>query len=195
MRTGYRRKKDLEKYRQSLCDLRDKSKWSNMNVIQVQEGGEAGKKMEKWRPNFPQIGLPWWLRWWRICQQCRRPGLDPWVRKVPWRREWRSTPVFVPGESHGQRSFEGHSLCCHKESESDMTEWLTLSLFPQIKNKTKPTYEPMSQRHSMNSKQNKCKENYIKALHNQIAENKLETENLESRQRKKRHILIQREQG
>ena len=44
MKTGYRRKKDLEKDRQSLCDLCDKSKWSNMNVIKVQEGGEAGKK-------------------------------------------------------------------------------------------------------------------------------------------------------
>ena len=36
--------------------------------------------------------------------QCRRPGFDPWVRKIPWRRKWQSTPVFLPGESHGQRS-------------------------------------------------------------------------------------------
>ena len=28
-------------------------------------------------------GLPWWLRWQRICLQCRRPGFDPWVRKTP----------------------------------------------------------------------------------------------------------------
>ena len=33
---------------------------------------------------------------------------DPWVRKIPWRREWLPTPVFLPGESHGQRSLEGH---------------------------------------------------------------------------------------
>ena len=31
-------------------------------------------------------------------------GFDPWVRKIPWRRAWQSTPVFLPGESHGQRS-------------------------------------------------------------------------------------------
>ena len=31
-------------------------------------------------------GLPWWLRWWRICLQCRRPRFDLWVRKIPWRR-------------------------------------------------------------------------------------------------------------
>ena len=36
--------------------------------------------------------------------QCTRPGFDPWVLKVPWRREWQLTPVFLPGKSHGQRS-------------------------------------------------------------------------------------------
>ena len=32
---------------------------------------------------------------------------DPWIRNIPWRREWQSTPVFLPGESHGQRSLAG----------------------------------------------------------------------------------------
>ena len=41
--------------------------------------------------------------------QCRRPGFNPWVRKIPWRREWLLTPVFFPGESHGQRSLVGYS--------------------------------------------------------------------------------------
>ena len=49
-------------------------------------------------------GFPWWLRWWRICLECRRPGFDPWVRKIPWRRKWLPTLVFLPGEFHGQRS-------------------------------------------------------------------------------------------
>ena len=40
-------------------------------------------------------GLPWWLRWWRICVQCRRPGFNPWVRKTPWRRKWQPTPVCL----------------------------------------------------------------------------------------------------
>ena len=40
----------------------------------------------------------------RICQQCRRHGFDPWVGKNPWRRKWQPTPVFLPGKSHGQRS-------------------------------------------------------------------------------------------
>ena len=42
-------------------------------------------------------GLPWWLRWWRICPQCGRLGFDPWVGKILWRREWLPTPVFWPG--------------------------------------------------------------------------------------------------
>ena len=33
------------------------------------------------------LGLPWWLRQLRICLQCRRPRFDPWVLKIPWRRE------------------------------------------------------------------------------------------------------------
>ena len=68
-------------------------------------------------------GLPWWLRWWSICLQCRRSGFDPWVRKIPWRREQQPTPVFLPGESHGQRSLVG----CRPWGwrESDITEWLT----------------------------------------------------------------------
>ena len=47
---------------------------------------------------------------------------NPWVGKIPWGRPWQPTPVFLPGESHGQRSLEGSSLWDHKES--DMTEWL-----------------------------------------------------------------------
>ena len=40
------------------------------------------------------------------CQRRRykRAGFDPWVDKIPWRRAWQHTPVFLPGESHEQRS-------------------------------------------------------------------------------------------
>ena len=46
-----------------------------------------------------QWGLPWWLWQLRVCLQCRRPRLDPWVGKIPWRRKWHPTPVFLTGES------------------------------------------------------------------------------------------------
>ena len=65
-------------------------------------------------------------QWYRICLQCRRPGFDPWVGKIPWRRAWQPTPRFLPGESHGQRSLAGYGSWGRKES--DTTERLTLSL-------------------------------------------------------------------
>ena len=52
----------------------------------------------KWMINNVST-VPWWLRQWRIRLQCRRPGFHPWVGKIPWRRAWQSTPVFLPGES------------------------------------------------------------------------------------------------
>ena len=45
---------------------------------------------------------------------------NPWVRKIPRKREWQPTPVFLPGESLGQRNLAGYSPWCHKEL--DMTE-------------------------------------------------------------------------
>ena len=66
---------------------------------------------------------PLWLRWLRICLQWRRPGFDPWIRKIPRRREWLPTPVFLTGISHGQRSLVGYSPWGRKES--DTTEQLT----------------------------------------------------------------------
>ena len=47
---------------------------------------------------FHIIGVPWWLIWLRICLQCGRSGFNPWVGKIPWRRKWLPTLVFLPGE-------------------------------------------------------------------------------------------------
>ena len=53
--------------------------------------------------------------------QCKkRCGFNPWVGKIPWRRAWQPTPVFLPGESHEQRSLVGYSPWRYKES--NMTE-------------------------------------------------------------------------
>ena len=56
---------------------------------------------------------------------------NPWVRKIPWRREWQPVLVFLPEECHGQRSLVGYRLWGRKES--DMTEGLTLSLLTFIR--------------------------------------------------------------
>ena len=55
-------------------------------------------------------------------QEMQETWVDPWVRKMPWRRKWQSTPVFLPRKSCGQRSLEGYSPWGHKEL--DMTEQL-----------------------------------------------------------------------
>ena len=55
-----------------------------------------------------------------FCQGKRRErrGCDPWVGKIPWRRTWQPTPVFLPGESHGQKSLVGYSPRGHKELDT-----------------------------------------------------------------------------
>ena len=50
----------------------------------------------------------------------QKPRFDPWVKEIPYRREWQPTPVFLPGEFHGQRRLVGCSPPDHKEL--DMTE-------------------------------------------------------------------------
>ena len=51
--------------------------------------------------------------------RCKTLGFHSWVGKIPWRRAWPSTPVFLPGESHGRRSL-GYSS--QGRTESDTTE-------------------------------------------------------------------------
>ena len=65
------------------------------------------------------------------CRRHKRHGSDPWVRKIPWRRIWPSTAVFLPGESHGQRSLAGCSPWGHKEL--DMTEYRIKCSSPNCK--------------------------------------------------------------
>ena len=55
--------------------------------------------------------------------QCRIHEFHPWVWKIPWRRKWQPTTVFLPGKSPGQRSLAGYSSWGPKES--DTTEQLT----------------------------------------------------------------------
>ena len=57
--------------------------------------------------------------------QCGRHRFDPWAGKIPWRRKWQPTPVFMPGESHGQKSLAGYSPWGCKES--DTTEHVYMS--------------------------------------------------------------------
>ena len=62
----------------------------------------------------------------RICLQCGRPRFDAWVGKIPWRRKWQSSPVFLSREFHGQRSLVGYSPWGCKELDTNEL----LSLLP-----------------------------------------------------------------
>ena len=84
----------------------------------TQVSGIVGRLFTLWAPKEAHAPAP----------QCQRPGFDPWVGKIPWRRERQPTPVFFPGESHGLRSLAGYSPWGHKKS--DTTERFSLrSLF------------------------------------------------------------------
>ena len=79
------------------------------------------------------VGLPKWLSGKEPICQCRRQRrcrFDPWAGKIPWRRAWWPTPVFLSGESRGQRSLVDYSPWGHKEldtterlSRSERVEW------------------------------------------------------------------------
>ena len=47
---------------------------------------------------------------------CRRLGFDRWVGKIPWRREWQTSLLFLPGQFHGQRSLVGYNPWAHKDT-------------------------------------------------------------------------------
>ena len=77
----------------------------------------------------------WFKKKKKICLQCRRRRLDPWVGKIPWRRAWQPTPVFWPGESHGQRSLADYSLWGCKRV---IHEWSDLDCTPSRRDTLRP---------------------------------------------------------
>ena len=81
------------------------------NHVHVKSFKDMERTLRPWRPSGKESAC-----------QCRRRRFDPWVGKIPWRRKWQPTPVFLPGESLAQRSLAGYSPWGRKES--DMTEWL-----------------------------------------------------------------------
>ena len=68
-----------------------------------------------------QSGLSWWLSGKESTCQCRRHRCGPLARKIPWRRQWQPTPIFLPGKPRGQRSLVAYNRWAHKRS------WIQLS--------------------------------------------------------------------
>ena len=60
------------------------------------------------------------------CRRHKRCGFDPWVRKKPWRKKWKPTPVFLPGKFHGLRSLVSYRPWGCKESDMTVTKHIYL---------------------------------------------------------------------
>ena len=71
------------------------------------------------------------------CRRCKRRGFDSWVRKIPWRKAWQPTPVFLPGESHGQKSLVGFSPIV---SQTVGHDWSNLACMYCLQNKIPSLY-------------------------------------------------------
>ena len=61
------------------------------------------------------LGLLRWLSGNESAWQSRRCRFDPWVKKIPWRRDWQATLVFLPRKSHGWRRLVAYRPWGHKE--------------------------------------------------------------------------------
>ena len=64
------------------------------------------------------IGVPWWLSSKEPACQGRGHRFHPWVGKIPWRKKWQPTPVFLPGKFQGHRSLAGYSPWACKELDT-----------------------------------------------------------------------------
>ena len=99
-------------------------KWPLISLID-----KGRNNRQRWCLKPDSVGLPRWLSGKRIrlpMQEIWRRGFNPWVRKVPWRRRWQLTLVFLPGKSHGQRSLVDYSPWGGRESETNAHTLSTL---------------------------------------------------------------------
>ena len=85
-----------------------------------QEGNEVKRRPLGWARIQCECCHYWALRVALVGKIPPAGGFDPWVGKIPWRRAWQPTPVFLPGESQGLRSLVGYSP--QSPQESDTTE-------------------------------------------------------------------------
>ena len=91
-------------------------------VCWVQRVAKSWTRLSDWTELIENVGFPGGASGKEPAYQCkrqRRRGFNPWIGKIPWSRKWQPTPVFLPGESHGQRSWRA---VVHMVAESDTTD-------------------------------------------------------------------------
>ena len=98
------------------CSRARRQSISKHRVGKVNDGRHSGCLRDKKRPAVQNWGFPGGSMVKKNkksackCKRCRRYRFSLWVEKIPWRRAWQPTPVYLPGESQGQRSLVGYSL-------------------------------------------------------------------------------------
>ena len=95
---------------------KNSEQWWPQRSMRITQEGIQGNFLGEGSVLFCDTGvLPRWLSDEKsACRRCKRCGFDPWVRKIPWRRKWQPTPVFLPAKYHGQRSLVGYSPYCRR---------------------------------------------------------------------------------
>ena len=107
-------KSDKDKYDMLSYTWNLKNKWAYVRSISRLTGIENNLQLAKEKC---ECGRHWecgihlyTLVYLREITKCGRTRFDPWVGKIPWRKAWQPTPVFLSGESHGQRSLGLQSI-------------------------------------------------------------------------------------
>ena len=83
------------------------------------------------RPGIEPVSpalLPWSLRWWRNLSAVQETWVQSLGQEDPWRRKWQPTPVFLPGEFHGQKSLAGF----HGVLQRVGHDWATITFSPAL---------------------------------------------------------------
>ena len=101
------------------------NEWQHLAHVPLNMTGTPFSGEDKLKcPAASLYGLPWWLSSKEFTRSAGNTGFNPSIRKIPWRRKWHTTPVFLPGKPHGQRSLVGYGPWGHK-SLTWLGNWTT----------------------------------------------------------------------
>ena len=108
---------------------RKTSSWKRSNGFIQKISNWNGRLMPPHRTILLELEFRWLLL---VAQTVKRlPAIqetrfDPWVGKIPWKRQWQPTPVLLPRKSHGWRSLVGYSPWGREQSDTTERLWLSL---------------------------------------------------------------------